>query len=65
MTGYITTAEIKKRRTALTAKERAAKEKLLEIELAKLGVTRENLDQAYRELVCECFTRLNRIRKEG
>jgi len=61
--GYSTTAKIKEERSTLTAQERAAKERLLEIELAKYGVTRENLDQACEELRAECFARMGKKRK--
>lgn len=63
MPRYMTTAEIQGQRNSLTARERRAKEKLLEAELAEYGVTRDNLDQAYKELIAECFAKMNHERR--
>ena len=63
MAGYMTTAEIQAQRSNLTIEERRAKEKLLEAELAEYGVTRDNLDQAYKELIAECFAKMNHERR--
>ena len=63
MAGYMTTAEIQAQRSNLTIEERRAKEKLLEAELAEYGVTRDNLDQAYKELIAECFAKIKPERR--
>lgn len=57
MSGYITTAKIQEERNSLTERERREKERLLEAELAKHGVTRENFDRAYEELKKEFLER--------
>ena len=63
MAGYMTTVEIQRQRSNLTIEERRVKEKLLEAELAEYGVTRDNLDQAYKELIAECFAKMNHERR--
>lgn len=63
MPRYMTTAEIQGQRNSLTAGERRAKEKLLEAELAEYGITRDNLDQAYKELIAECFAKIKPERR--
>lgn len=63
MPRYMTTAEIQEQRNDFTTEERRAKERLLEDELAEYGVTRDNLDQAYKELIAECFAKIKPERR--